>query len=377
MAPRRAQLNRYSGLRYKAMMARERGAKAVLVVTGPNSPGAGELLALTDDGSHSGSGIVAASVSTKVADALLAASGKNLKDLQTGLDTENPHAEGSFFLPKVRVKISVGVEHLKNTDRNVVGVLPPAGGSAEYVLVGAHYDHLGHGGKGSSMAHAGEEGQIHPGADDNASGTSVVMEIAGALAAPAGARTEPEKPRRGVIFALWSGEEIGLTARRWPFARIRPYPWTTALKSSGRNHTVCCAALSSSRAAGSPRRFLLHVCNIKPEFIGRPYPGGAVIIHLVVAQSTSDRRPHRADACARCRYAITLNGYRPAVAEHRVRSHGAPIGDSAVPVPLSSSIQSLMWSGTLVFAIGYDNMDHLAQRPLLFQTTNGIACTVR
>ena len=212
-APRRAQLNRYAGLRYKAMMARERGAKAVLVVTGPNSPGAGELLDLTNDGSHSGSGIVAASVDTAVADALLAPSGKKLKDLQTGLDTENPHAEGGFVLPKVRVQMSVGIERFKKADRNVVACLPPTDGSDEYVIVGAHYDHLGHGVTGSSMAHAGEEGKIHPGADDNASGTAVVMELAGSLAAPAPDRTprkQPEKPRRGIIFALWSGEEIGL-----------------------------------------------------------------------------------------------------------------------------------------------------------------------
>jgi Tol biopolymer transport system component len=210
-APRRAQLNRYAGLRYKAMMARERGAKAVLVVSGPNSPGAGELLGLTDDGSHSGSGIVAASVSTEVAEALLAPSGKNLKELQTGLDTENPHAEGGFILPKVRVKISVGIQHLKGNDRNVVACLPPTGGSDEYIIVGAHYDHLGHGAKGSSMAHSGEEGKVHPGADDNASGTAVVMELAGALAAPAAVKpADSGKPRRGVIFALWSGEEIGL-----------------------------------------------------------------------------------------------------------------------------------------------------------------------
>src|SRR4030095_12090324 len=51
-APRRAQLNRYAGLRYKAMMARERGAKAVLVVSGPNSPQAGGLPTTTTDGVH-------------------------------------------------------------------------------------------------------------------------------------------------------------------------------------------------------------------------------------------------------------------------------------------------------------------------------------
>jgi len=207
-APRRAQLNRYAGLRYKAMMARERGAKAVLVISGPNSPNPGELPPLTNDGSHSGSGIVAASINTAAAEALLATSGKKLKDLQDGLDTENPHVEGAFALPKVKVKLSVGVEHLKKTDRNVVAILPPAGGSDEYVVVGAHYDHLGVGGGGNSMARSGEEGKVHPGADDNASGTAVVMELAASLSAERA--KEPGKPQRGVIFALWSGEEMGL-----------------------------------------------------------------------------------------------------------------------------------------------------------------------
>lgn len=239
--PRRAQLNRYAGLRYKAMMARERGAKAVLVVSGPNSPGSGELPALTNDGSHSGSGIVATSVSTAVADALLAPTGKKLKDIQGGLDIENPHVEGAFALPKVKINLSVGIEHLKKTDRNVLAVIPPSGGSDEYVVVGAHYDHLGLGSGGNSMARSGEEGKVHPGADDNASGTSVVMELAAALAAEltpnANASTQGgttvvnsttgsysgpvttvsgkldlpgAKGRRGVIFALWSGEEMGL-----------------------------------------------------------------------------------------------------------------------------------------------------------------------
>ena len=207
-AARRAQLNRYSGLRYKAMMARERGAKAVLVVTGPNSPNAGELLPLTNDGSSAGSGIVAASISGAAADALLAPGGKQLKELQTALDTENPHAEGGFFLPKIKVQLAVGIEHIRKADRNVIGLLPPTGGSEEYVLIGAHYDHLGRGAAGSSMARADEEGQVHPGADDNASGTAVVLELAASLAAERAA--QPEKFRRGIIFALWSGEEIGL-----------------------------------------------------------------------------------------------------------------------------------------------------------------------
>ncbi|MEQ1854423.1 MAG: M20/M25/M40 family metallo-hydrolase, partial [Chthoniobacteraceae bacterium] len=199
---RRAHLNRYGGLRYKAMMARERGAKAVLVVTGLNSPNAGELLPLAGDGSSAGSGIIAASISGDVAAALLSPGGKNLKDLQKALDNENPHAEVGFVLPKVKVKIATSVEHIHKMDRNVVGCIP--GDTDEWIIVGAHYDHLGLGKGNSSLARTGEEGKIHYGADDNASGTAAVIEIAAAL------NKDAPKPKRGIIFALWSGEEIGL-----------------------------------------------------------------------------------------------------------------------------------------------------------------------
>ncbi|MBI5772456.1 MAG: M20/M25/M40 family metallo-hydrolase [Verrucomicrobia bacterium] len=206
-AKRRAELNRYAGLRYKALIARNRGAKALLVVTGPNSPNAGELAPLTYDSSLAGSGILAASVSGRVAEALMKAAGKDLKTLQSGLDKENPHAEGGFAITNTRVKLSCGVEHLKKSDRNVLAVLPPTGGSKEYVMIGAHYDHLGHGETGG-FARKDEEGQIHSGADDNASGTAAVLELAASLAAERMANTNAFQ--RGIIFALWSGEELGL-----------------------------------------------------------------------------------------------------------------------------------------------------------------------
>ena len=208
---RRAELNRYAGLRYKAMLARDHGATAVLFVTGPNSPNAGELTGLNFDSSVAGSGIIAASISSNVVNALFAGSGKDLKSLQSALDKENPHAESGFTLPKVKMQITTAIEHLKKTDRNVVAVLPPSSPAlpnAEYILVGAHYDHLGHGESGGAMQRKGEEHAIHPGADDNASGTAAVLELAAALA-----RERAEKPenfQRGIIFALWSGEEIGL-----------------------------------------------------------------------------------------------------------------------------------------------------------------------
>ena len=206
---RRQELNRYAGLRYKAMQAREQGAKAFLVVAGPNSPNAGKLIPLDFDSSLADSGIVAASISDTVANALFAPSGKNLKDVQAGLDVENPHFLGQFPLPDVKIKIVVSVEKVKKTDQNVVALLPPPEltDDTEYVIVGAHYDHIGRGEIGS-LARKGEEGQIHNGADDNASGTAVVLELATTLSEAY--QKYPEKFRRGIIFALWSGEELGL-----------------------------------------------------------------------------------------------------------------------------------------------------------------------
>ena len=85
---------------------------------------------------------------------------------------------------------------------NLIGVLP--GTKPEWkeqaVLVGAHYDHLG---LGWPDAHAGDAGKVHPGADDNASGVAVLLELARSMASG-------EKPQRSIVFALFSGEEAGL-----------------------------------------------------------------------------------------------------------------------------------------------------------------------
>jgi len=220
---RRAELNRYAGLRYKAMLAREHGAKAILFVTGPASPNGGELAGLTFDSSLAGSGIVAASISSNVVNALLAGSGKDLKTLQSKLDQENPHAESGFVLPNIKVQISTALEHLKKSDRNVLALLPSSGGSPrpEYVLVGAHYDHLGLGESGGAMQRKGEENRIHPGADDNASGTAAVLALARSLARER--QGQPDGFARGAVFAFWSGEEIGLIGSSY-FSEHPPVP---------------------------------------------------------------------------------------------------------------------------------------------------------
>ena len=104
---------------------------------------------------------------------------------QKTLDDANPHATG-FALPGITVSIHAAVEREKRTGHNVVAYLPATssvvGVDHPWVALGAHYDHLGHGGNGTSLASKEEASQIHHGADDNASGTAAVLAIAETLA---------------------------------------------------------------------------------------------------------------------------------------------------------------------------------------------------
>ena len=201
----RAILARYADLRYKAQAARQRGAKGMLVVTGPRSPNAGEVVPMSFDTAIAGSGIVAASIAGRAAAPIFAAAGKELEAVQKELDSGNPHVAG-FAIPNATVTLTTNVIREQQTGNNVVAYLPattPTTGVVKpWVAVGAHYDHLGRGGAGNSLADKAEMNQIHHGADDNASGTATVLNIADALA------KQPRK--RNLLIGFWSGEELGL-----------------------------------------------------------------------------------------------------------------------------------------------------------------------
>ena len=100
------------------------------------------------------------------------------------------------------VQLHTDVRATRVDAQNVVALLPGADPllADEYVIVGAHYDHLGFGGDGSL---APDSRDVHNGADDNASGTAAVIEIARAL-------TEGPRPDRSVLFIAFTGEERGL-----------------------------------------------------------------------------------------------------------------------------------------------------------------------
>jgi Zn-dependent M28 family amino/carboxypeptidase len=199
-------LARYSDLRYKAMAARQHGAKAMLVITGPRSPNAGETVPMTFDTALAGSGIVAASISGAAGAAILASTGKSLEDVQRSFDSGNPHAAG-FDVPNVTITVAANVIREKRTGYNIAGYLPSTGGPGmqsdkPWIALGAHYDHLGRGENGSSLAGNDERGRVHYGADDNASGSAAVLAIGELFA--------KQTRRRNVLLAFWSGEELGV-----------------------------------------------------------------------------------------------------------------------------------------------------------------------
>src|SRR5262249_46370473 len=214
-------LARYADLRYKAMQARQHGAKAMIVVTGPRSPNAGELAPMTFDTAIAGSGIVAASVTGKVAETMVTSIGKKLEDVQKSLDDANPHATG-FAMPDITVKLHTDVVREKRTGHNVVAYLPAtdvtASTSKPWVALGAHYDHLGHGEAGNTLAGKEDAGKIHFGADDNASGSAAALAVVSTLA---------KEPRhRNIPVGFGPGEELGLLGSA-AFAGAPPVPLDT------------------------------------------------------------------------------------------------------------------------------------------------------
>jgi hypothetical protein len=103
----------------------------------------------------------------------------------------------------VRAQVEVGLVRQRGSTANVIGILPGTDPRLrdEAIVIGAHYDHLGHGGEGSLAPE--QAGAIHHGADDNGSGTSAVLALARAFAAAGGAP-------RTLVFVGFSGEEMGL-----------------------------------------------------------------------------------------------------------------------------------------------------------------------
>jgi len=189
----------HSHLITKAINARSRGARAVLLVNGVLGKGEEDLLIHFEQAGPEDAGIPIVQVKRDVAERWLESAGASLAQLQREIDEKSEPRSRSLPDP-LRVSLSVDIERVRKQVSNVLAYLP--GKTPQYIVIGAHYDHLGRG--GSSSLAPSLIGQVHPGADDNASGVAGVLELARLFSAQRG------QLERGILFADFAGEELGL-----------------------------------------------------------------------------------------------------------------------------------------------------------------------
>ena len=199
------QLTVYSDILNKAMNARNRGAVGMILVNDVgNHPG--EPDELVRFGSLAGPediGLAVIQVATGVVNEWLKPGGHTLDELRQAIDKDL--SNHSFALdPATHVAATVDVERIRKPVANVVGLLPGSDPTLarQAIVIGAHYDHLGLGEQYSLAPR--QIGQIHHGADDNASGTSGVLELADFFA------HRPARAKHTIVFITFAGEELGL-----------------------------------------------------------------------------------------------------------------------------------------------------------------------
>ncbi|MCX7642847.1 MAG: M28 family peptidase [Armatimonadetes bacterium] len=180
----------------KLRVAREKGAKALILVSGPLSPFEDEPVPFWNEPAMRDAGILGITVKRAFAEALF-----YLESVQRQIDeTKKPF---SFNLDNVYVRLRVNLQRERLDDANVVGLIEGSDPQLknEFVVIGAHYDHIG-------TSIRGGQKQIFNGADDNASGTSGLLELAQYFAA------NRERIKRSLLFIAFGAEEIGLIGSR-------------------------------------------------------------------------------------------------------------------------------------------------------------------
>ena len=197
----------HATLRAKANNARAHGAVGMILVDlSQSADKKAELLSTRNSLWRGGNTVVAAQVTRQAIEPWLDSQGVSLSALKEKIDRAETPA--SMPVPNATVKLQVSLQEDRQRTDNVVAILDGADSSltGENIVIGAHYDHLGLGHFGARERQS--EGQIHPGADDNASGTAVMLDLARRIS------QLPAKPARTVVFVAFSGEELGLYGSR-------------------------------------------------------------------------------------------------------------------------------------------------------------------
>ena len=195
----------FSSDRDKAMIAKDLGASGVLLVSGKAFDKDDNFEAL-NKGEFS-VGIPVFRIKRTVANAILSGSKTGINDLENKLNSEK---KPFSFVIGSTVKAKSEILQYKVNTRNVVMLLPGEDPKLkdEYLIMGAHFDHLGMGGPGSS-SRAPDTVAVHHGANDNASGVAMIIEMAGKFAGTKGSH------KRSIIFVAFTGEEIGMYGSKY------------------------------------------------------------------------------------------------------------------------------------------------------------------
>lgn len=202
----------FSDARTKAMLARDRGAAGLIITSGKRNNAQDELAPLIFDRSVSDVGIPVIDLKRSAADSFLLPEGFAADSLEVQA------IKGKSASLTIGRTIAATTQLEKNTvtTQNVVAAIHAPKASDEWLVIGAHYDHLGMGGPGSG-SRMPETPAVHYGADDNASGVAGLLWLAKKL------NTQRGKLKRNVIFVAFGAEELGLIGSRY-FVRNLPVP---------------------------------------------------------------------------------------------------------------------------------------------------------
>ncbi len=193
----------YSTFQKKIINARDKGATGIIFITGPQNENKNQLIPLRIERGSMNSGIAVINLKCDIAEYIFTSYGKNLDSIQKSINTNKKPL--SFEFPNLEVKLQTHIEKIYSKTRNVIGFVEGSHPELknQYIIIGAHFDHLGFGGPGSGSL-VPDTIAIHNGADDNASGTAGLLEIAQYIS------TRSKDINRSFVFVAFSAEELGL-----------------------------------------------------------------------------------------------------------------------------------------------------------------------
>ena len=196
---------KHSPLHKKMLVARDRGAIGIIFISQIEDDG---LFPLNYISGYSNAGIPALHLSNDRANRFFRSAGWSIEKIQK---TMNRSLEPiTFRIDNLKLKTNVDLELLTTRGANVIGQIKSGNRKYrdDYVVLGAHFDHVGKGGPGSG-SRTPDLLEVHPGADDNASGTSGLLEIAQKLAA------NKSRLKRSVLLIGFDAEEKGLLGSKY------------------------------------------------------------------------------------------------------------------------------------------------------------------